>query len=302
MPEPQAARTPRTSRLKVIAGFLSAAVLAAVTAQITGLTERTIAAVVDRTHPSAPLTITGERPEPLPTPPPPDDSARSARAPSGMRQAAKEAGGTKRPPMHVDATHQLIQDGSYGSRREYAGLVVARAASAIRPPADDVTAEGLDNWIRRYDAADPDETQYTFVVQGKPGRTVMVNRIRLVYSGRAAAPAVATVVTKNFDGAGGVAAAMRYFTADLDSPSGRLRPDPGTPDFPFRVSNDDPEAFYLTATTRGCDCHWRILVDWASDGRSGTLPIDETFHTTPRRHYPELTWGPTFAPPGGAGG
>jgi hypothetical protein len=47
-----------------------------------------------------------------------------------------------------------------------------------------------------------------------------------------------------------------------------------TTNFPYRVSNSDPEVFQITADTSNCDCRWRLYLDWTSEGKSGSLTID----------------------------
>ncbi|MER6173729.1 hypothetical protein [Streptosporangium sp. NPDC001681] len=41
------------------------------------------------------------------------------------------------------------------------------------------------------------------------------------------------------------------------------------------VSDSDTEIFHIFGATRDCDCRWRILVDWSSQGRKGTATIDD---------------------------
>jgi hypothetical protein len=45
--------------------------------------------------------------------------------------------------------------------------------------------------------------------------------------------------------------------------------------FPYRVSAEDPEVLLVTATTETYDCKWYLELDWSSQGRTGTVRIDD---------------------------
>jgi hypothetical protein len=59
--------------------------------------------------------------------------------------------------------------------------------------------------------------------------------------------------------------------------------DPGTGedvpavDFPFKVSNNDPEVFLIEPIGPTCFCEWRLAIDWTNGGRSGTTVVDRGF-------------------------
>ena len=62
---------------------------------------------------------------------------------------------------------------------------------------------------------------------------------------------------------------------------------------PYRVSAEDPEVLLIDARTRNCACSWYLELDWSSQGRTGTVRIDDhgrPFRTTgidglPRYEY-----------------
>jgi hypothetical protein len=59
-------------------------------------------------------------------------------------------------------------------------------------------------------------------------------------------------------------------------------------DFPYRVSNGDPEVFNVAVDRLDCDCTWVIEIDWASAGQTGTLTVDNNgrpFRTTSTSVY-----------------
>jgi hypothetical protein len=83
-------------------------------------------------------------------------------------------------------------------------------------------------------------------------------------------------------GCGG-AVTPRSFAVDLDKdrPIARSVPgnDTGTPipavRMPYRVSAEDPEVLLVTARTQTCGCAWYLELDWSSEGRTGTVRVDD---------------------------
>ena len=52
---------------------------------------------------------------------------------------------------------------------------------------------------------------------------------------------------------------------------------------PYRVSSEDPEVLLVNAETEACDCSWCLELDWSSQGRTGTVRVDDDgrpFRTT----------------------
>jgi hypothetical protein len=63
---------------------------------------------------------------------------------------------------------------------------------------------------------------------------------------------------------------------------------------PYRVSARDPEELLVKATTDGCDCRWYLELDWSSEGRTGTVRIDDhgqPFRTTAINGLPHYWYG-----------
>jgi hypothetical protein len=57
----------------------------------------------------------------------------------------------------------------------------------------------------------------------------------------------------------------------------------GGRDFPFKVSESDPEVFHITADASAYDVRWYLELSWSSGSRGGTLLIgdgDEPFRTS----------------------
>jgi hypothetical protein len=275
-----AAAPASTSRLSRLAGLFAAAVLTAVATHVTGLAEKVISGAVALVRPTDPVIVTGQYMEGTPSPP----------APSATTAAAQPMGDAPAKPTRKARTGKIVES-RYECGRGASGLIVARPAEDIGPPKGDYddSYEVVPRWIEQHDAADRNETFYQVEIQGKPGKSVILRRMYIDFVGRAEPPSTATVVQLQYEECGDVLQ-PRYFTTSLDDRSGRWRPEPGTPDFPYRISTDGPEVFRLSATTTDCDCRWRIALEWVSGGKTGTTYVDETFHTAPDRDYPRIAW------------
>jgi hypothetical protein len=124
------------------------------------------------------------------------------------------------------------------------------------------------------------ETNVEISVQGRSSTAVVLTALRVRVVGRTdPAPGNAYAMDQ---GCGG-SISPRYFAVDLDKdrPVARSVPgnDTGTPipavRMPYRVSAEDPEVLLVTARTETCDCSWYLELDWSSQGRTGTVRIDD---------------------------
>ncbi|MFJ9711437.1 helix-turn-helix domain-containing protein [Streptomyces sp. NPDC101234] len=138
-------------------------------------------------------------------------------------------------------------------------------------------------WAATQQAVPGRETMVQISVQGKSSTAVVLTalRVRIVSRG--------TPVTGNAYAMGqgcGSDLPPRNFSVDLDvnRPIAHARPgnDSGKPfpavQFPYRVSAEDPEVLQVTATTEAHDCTWYLELDWSSQGRTGTVRIDDHGH------------------------
>jgi hypothetical protein len=72
---------------------------------------------------------------------------------------------------------------------------------------------------------------------------------------------------------GGVS--TKSFDVDLDAGLPDVTPKDGQRDFPYKVSESDPEVFYVTAHAQAHDVSWYLELDWSSGSRHGTVRIDD---------------------------
>ncbi|MFG3078974.1 helix-turn-helix domain-containing protein [Streptomyces sp. NPDC048225] len=65
------------------------------------------------------------------------------------------------------------------------------------------------------------------------------------------------------------------FDVSLDLGTPTATPIGGQRDFPYSVSESDPEVFQVSAHTSGHDVSWELELEWSSGGRHGTTRIDD---------------------------
>ncbi|MFF5030413.1 helix-turn-helix domain-containing protein [Streptomyces collinus] len=174
--------------------------------------------------------------------------------------------------------------------------VIGKEPAQVPPPPVEQDA-GV--WASTQQAVPGRQTMVQISVQGKSSTTVVLAalRVRIVSRG--------TPVTGNAYAMGqgcGSDLPPRNFSVnlDVDRPIAHARPgnDSGRPvpavQFPYRVSAEDPEVLQVTATTEAYDCAWYLELDWSSQGRTGTVRIDDhghPFRTSSIKGLPHYWYG-----------
>ena len=85
----------------------------------------------------------------------------------------------------------------------------------------------------------------------------------------------------------------KVFTVDLDDATPRPTPQPGQHDFPYKVSEKDPEVFYVEANADLHDVRWYLELEWSSGKRHDVLRIDDQgkpFRTSGQEGRPVYSW------------
>lgn len=174
--------------------------------------------------------------------------------------------------------------------------VIDKPPAQVPPPPAEQDAGP---WAGAQGAVHGRETNVEISVQGRSSTAVVLTALRVRVVGRAA-PTPGTVYAMD-QGCGG-SLTRRYFAVDLD----RDRPvahsvagnDAGTPipavSLPYRVSSEDPEVLLVTARTEACDCEWFLELDWSSQGRTGTVRVDDhgrPFRTSSIKGLPRYWYG-----------
>nr|WP_308309615.1 helix-turn-helix domain-containing protein [Streptomyces sp. CHD11] len=225
--------------------------------------------------PSPSPTPSGPRPDPgsrsrSATPAPGADSPGPGPAStSPVEPKARPAAGP--PPLTWSADSHVW---AHGCGHDY---VVAKPPKLVPPPP---APQDAATWAGTQSAVHGGETIVELSVQGTSDTAVVLTALRVRVAGRAGpAPGNAYAMDQ---GCGG-ALTPRYFDVDLDKDRPIARAvagnDAGTPipavRMPYRVSATDPEVLIVTARTAGCDCRWYLELDWSSQGRSGTVRVDD---------------------------
>ncbi|TXL90498.1 helix-turn-helix transcriptional regulator [Streptomyces sp. IB2014 016-6] len=214
-------------------------------------------------------------PEPSVSPsgsPSPDKSP-SPKASSSARETAKdkadggdqgkgkeEAGGV---PVTVNTRPYAFED---PCTQRY---LVDRPASEVPPPPSEPDAPG---WVAALGAVSSGSQFIELALQGTGSETVVLNdmNVRVVGSD---APLAWNDFGTGVGCGGGVT--TRAFTVDLDAGRPGVEPQGGQRDFPYKVSESDPEVFHITAKASARYVSWYLELEWSSGGREGTLRIDD---------------------------
>ncbi|MEV5983366.1 helix-turn-helix transcriptional regulator [Streptomyces sp. NPDC052114] len=89
----------------------------------------------------------------------------------------------------------------------------------------------------------------------------------------------------------------KSFSVDLDDGSPRATPKAGQRDFPYKVSENDPEVFYVRANTDLHDVRWYLELEWSSGKRHNVLRIDDQgkpFRTSGAEGRRTYGWPPGY--------
>ncbi|MFF0161461.1 helix-turn-helix domain-containing protein [Streptomyces sp. NPDC005263] len=155
--------------------------------------------------------------------------------------------------------------------------VIDKTPQQVPPPP---VQQDAGTWAATQDAVHGHETIVRISVQGRSSTAVVLDALRVRVVGRAA-PASGNAFAMD-QGCGGELT-PRSFAVNLDADRPVVRSLPGADSehtipavhFPYRVSAEDPEVLLVNAQTDTCDCQWYLELDWSSQGRSGTIRVDD---------------------------
>ncbi|WP_069759385.1 helix-turn-helix transcriptional regulator [Streptomyces sp. LUP47B] len=234
----------------------------------------------DTTAPTVTGTLdVGEPAQPSTTPSPSGSghkpSASASASPTGTAASADAGSGTSKG------------DGTRGANRPTSAVPLAVAVrpyvyedpcsqhflvdsdpEQVGPPANE---ENAPRWSAAYGAVSSGEQRVALTVQGTGEDTVVLNslHVRVLTKG---APLAWNDYSMGVGCGGGVG--TKTFDVDLDNGSPTVTVKNGQRDFPYKVSESDPEVFYVTAHTKAHDVRWDLSLDWSSGDRSGTVHLD----------------------------
>jgi len=149
-------------------------------------------------------------------------------------------------------------------------FLVDSEPAQVGPPASEDTAT---RWAAAYGAVSSGEQEVALTVQGTGAQTVVLEalHVRILSKG---APLAWNDYSMGVGCGGGVE--TKSFDVDLDNGSPTVTVKGGQRDFPYKVSESDPEVFYVVAHTKAHDVRWDLTLDWSSGGRRGTVHIDNS--------------------------
>ncbi|MFF7286934.1 helix-turn-helix domain-containing protein [Streptomyces griseorubiginosus] len=214
-------------------------------------------------------------------------------ASKGTGKAGKQGGFTGTPLTWT--VNSQIWEGSCG--HDY---VIDKPPSQVPPPP---LVQDAGIWAATQGAIHGRETKVQITVQGRSSTAVVLEALRVRITGRDS-PAPGTAYAMDQGCGGGIT--PRGFDVNLDIDRPVAHPVAGNEtgqtvpavQFPYRVSATDPEVLLVTATTQTYDCTWYLELDWSSQGRTGTVRIDDhgkPFRTTSIKGLPRLWYGTNSA-------
>ncbi|MEV0982449.1 XRE family transcriptional regulator [Streptomyces sp. NPDC049915] len=148
-------------------------------------------------------------------------------------------------------------------------FLVDRSPANVPPPPPQQDVEG---WAGGLGAVAADHQTVTLTVQGTGARTVVLRalHVRVV---RSETPLTWNKYAMGNGCGGGVD--TKSFDVSLDLGNPPALPVAGQRNFPYKVSESDPEVFYVKAHTSGHDVSWYLELEWSSGSRHGTVRVDD---------------------------
>ncbi|MFF7727790.1 helix-turn-helix domain-containing protein [Streptomyces sp. NPDC008001] len=171
--------------------------------------------------------------------------------------------------------------------------LVNRQPGAVPVPPTEPDAPG---WVSEVGAVAAGEQFVKITLQGTGKETVVLEGLHVRVQDSKAPLAWNEYLTGV--GCGGDVS-TRSFGVDLDAAQPAVTPGGGQRAFPYKVSEADPEVFYVKAGAKRHDVTWHLEVEWSSGSRRGVLRIDDRgrpFRTSGAGDRPSYQW-----PPGGRG-
>ncbi|MFF3739885.1 helix-turn-helix domain-containing protein [Streptomyces sp. NPDC002566] len=189
----------------------------------------------------------------------------SRHARGGAAGAAPDPGAAA-PPFTVDVrSHAWIDPCS----QRY---LIDREPDRVAPPP---LEEHAPAWVAAHGAVPSGQQMVAVTVQGAGDETVVLNSLR-VRTVEKRSPLAWNDYAMGYPGVGcGGGMPKRHFSVALDAVRPNPVPDAGSEDFPFTVSESDPEIYYISADASAYDVSWVLELSWSSGPRRGTLTVDD---------------------------
>ncbi|KUN66971.1 DNA-binding protein [Streptomyces griseorubiginosus] len=210
-------------------------------------------------------------------------------ASQGGGKAGKQGGFTGTPLTWTADSHVWFG----GCGHDY---VITKPPAQVPPPP---VSQDAAQWAATQGAIHGRQTMVRISVQGRSSTAVVLEDLRVRVASRGEPVQGNSYAMEQ--GCGG-ALTPREFSVDLDKDRPIARSKPGNDGgnvipavkMPYRVSSTDPEILLVTAEAVTCDCTWYLELDWSSQGRTGTVRIDDhgkPFRTTSIKGLPRYWYG-----------
>ncbi|MFJ5776258.1 helix-turn-helix domain-containing protein [Streptomyces sp. NPDC093094] len=184
--------------------------------------------------------------------------------------------------------------------------VVAKPPRQVPPPPrpGDIVA-----WAASQRAVHGGTSGVGITVQGRGSAAVVLEALHVRVVNRATPAAGRGSVYSLGDGCG-ARIVPRFFSVNLDARRPLARSMPGDDaagtmipaiGFPYRVSLREPEVLVVSALNESCTCDWYLDLDWSSQGRTGTVRIDDhgrPFRSTSTKGLPGYRYDRIYHQPG----
>ncbi|MET9776765.1 helix-turn-helix domain-containing protein [Streptomyces sp. NPDC006367] len=199
-------------------------------------------------------------------------SASASPDPSGAASASASRGSTAAPGRRAPATGPALTVATnpyyWSVPCEHAFLIDRSPQNVLDPPVQ----QDAVGWATAYGAVSANRQTVVLTVQGTGEETVVLNdlHVRVVNSG----PPLDWKQYVMGNGCGG-GVDTKAFDVALDMGTPMALPVGGQRDFPYKVTESDPEVFHVRAHTSGHDVSWYLELEWSSGDRHGILRIDD---------------------------
>ncbi|WP_046506483.1 transcriptional regulator [Streptomyces odonnellii] len=221
-------------------------------------------------------------------------SAPAAPARSGESQAADNGSGSGSGDSSQDgATAPTVAVNPYKWENQCSQhYLVDQQPEQVPPPPAEPDARG---WVSALGGVAAGQQMLALTVQGTGKATVVLEALHVRVAGKSA-PLAWNDFAMGVGCGGGVGTTS--FGVDLDAGRPALSPRAGQRDFPYKVSESDPEVFYIFADARASNVSWYLELDWSSGDRHGTVRLDDKgkpFRTSGNAGRPAYTYPPGYS-------
>ncbi|MFE1798385.1 helix-turn-helix domain-containing protein [Streptomyces sp. NPDC059517] len=144
-----------------------------------------------------------------------------------------------------------------------------REPEKVPPPPSEPDARG---WVNALGGVAAGQQMLALTVQGAGKATVVLDDLHVRVVDKSA-PLAWNDFAMGVGCGGGVETTS--FGVNLDAGRPDASPRAGQRDFPYKVSESDPEVFYIFADARTYNVSWYLELEWSSGGKKGTVRVDD---------------------------